>query len=200
MVSAPLFAAAERGKQRQPQQFLLAGAFGFAGNSSASGGGNKSEADLASGLGFYLGNLGRVNRNLALGGTVGMTSWRADSLPVDRSYMIDFDFLMRVRFPILPLNDKHDALVAYVGMRTGFTLSILAVKDAAPLEANIGFGFNLSPVGGLNYNFVDTMGIFLEMGYGLHMAWHQLRSAGSEYTGRIANGEFALNFGLNFLY
>jgi hypothetical protein len=180
-------------------RFMLKLDLGFGGTSETNLPGlTMPDKDLSPTVGFSLQNESIVHRFLALGGVFNVLFWQPqDKAYDDVSTLLDFDMVIKLRVP-LPLH--HDELLElYAALTPGLSLGVLGNDHPLNHSQNgrFGIGWNIAGFGGVQFNFLPSLGTFIECGYAYHGVWYFFKMLDDL---QLENSEIRLNLGLVFIY
>jgi hypothetical protein len=127
-----------------------------------------------------------VHEYVVIGGMMQLSFWRPD-LADDRSTFIDFDLLLKGRYPV---EVSSRTLELYAMLPFGLTVSILD-KDFENVDRGAA-GWNLGFFLGAQLSVTEAVGIFAEIGFTHHGISHDVDFGGDLEAG-VTQG--ALNLG-----
>jgi hypothetical protein len=145
-----------------------------------------------------------LHRYFALGGRFGIASWQSrgeHNAGASRNLMLDLSLVPQGRLPIT------STIELYLGVPIGLTVDFLnsvsaSVTGLASVKADPGFGLNLGLLLGARFALSKNVGLFTELGYGLHKFSHTLsvQALGVSASGNMSLTleQIALNFGVFF--
>lgn len=135
------------------------------------GDGNKIKDDFETTLGLGVFADFGVTENFSIGPEARFYFWITeiqDRGDYGRNSLIDIDITPRLRFPV-----ANGKLELYVALSVGLSVNIMNGDyqddlEKNGVEINTGLGWNISPMGGMNYFVTEKLGLFAELGYVYH--------------------------------
>jgi len=177
----------------------------------------KGESDLDVTIGVAGQYIVPLHRFFALGGLVGLSSWRSSQggdADGGRNWVFDLALVPEGRFV------ATDSLELYVGMPLGLSLDVLneinrsnrlfspglGELGAVSLDGGSALGFMIAGLFGARYRITGSFGLFAEFGYTYRTFSHSVEAtvgvAGLETRSSrdvsVSFGQFALNLGAFF--
>ncbi len=173
-------------------QFGLAGEVAYETNNA------ENDVDLEATIGFAPFIEYKLHKYISVGGLFGVNFWLDENMDagnLDRNTLLDIDALVRVHYPFL-----KGKMELYVALPVGLTVSIPSdeVEDgykAAGQELKTGIGANVSLLAGVAYTVWRQLDLFLELGWVLHYAKHDIEANGQTFDHEGLMNQMALNFG-----
>jgi hypothetical protein len=187
---------------------------GFGGSETYEASNTERSRSLSASFGLAGRYVHPLHAYFALGGSLGLTSWRGSSDDAGSRNLL-FDLLVLPTGKYALTRD----LELYVSVPLGLALNSLNEVDRlsqffgpyvqafAEVDGNTAFGFAIGAMFGMRYQLLESVGLLAELGYMHHSFSHQLTgsigAAGTTFKGDpvdvdLSFGQFALNIGAYF--
>lgn len=179
--------------QADPGRMRLMGLaqFGFGGEVEVNGG----DADLEASMGPMARFEAPLAKYFVLGAQFGALFWQSefnDAIGLDRQVMIDFDVVPKV--PFVRFAHRRSFTELYAALPVGFSLSVL--RDQPATIDDVGPGWNIGLLMGVQHYFHNRLGLVGEMGWMRHAGSHDTAGGGNI---DLHFNQFQLQLGLSYL-